>query len=158
MDAQRGSDLPTRSVRIDEACAEVLKDFIALAERRNIQLECDLEEEAVKSDEVALQTLLRNLVSNAKTCTSDAGLIRIATTREERNPLLSVEGSDIGIPCSEREHVLRRLYRGAGQAGTGVGLGLAIVARIADAQRTTMSLRDSCFGGLRVEMRFEPMT
>jgi len=119
---------------------------------------CDLEEEAVKADEVALQTLLRNLVCNAKSCTPDAGSIRIATTQDEGNPLLGVENSGIGIPCSEREHVLWRFYRGAGQAGTGVGLGLAIAAGIADAHRATMWLRDSCFGGPRVELRFATMT
>lgn len=43
-DAQLGSDLPAQSVRFDQACAEVLKDSIELAERRNIQLQCDLEE------------------------------------------------------------------------------------------------------------------
>lgn len=96
-------------------------------------------------------------MSNTKTSTPDAGLIRIATTQEEGNPLLSVEDSAIGIPCSEREHVLRRLYRGAVHAGTGFGPGLAIVASIADAYRTTMSLRESCFGGLKVEVRFATM-
>jgi signal transduction histidine kinase len=155
-DVQMGTALPTQSVRIDEACAEVLTDFVELAERRRIRLECDLAVDEIKADKVALQTLLRNLVSNAMTYTPDAGSIRIATAQDKGRVLLSVEDSGKGIPKAEHEQVLRRFYRGTGQSGQGVGLGLAIVARIVDAHRAAMTLRESSFGGLRVEVRFAP--
>ena len=41
--------------------------------------------------------------------------------------------------------------------GSGVGLGLAIVRRVADAHGATIELGDSHLGGLRVEVRF-PIT
>jgi signal transduction histidine kinase len=141
-------------IRIDDACAEVLTDFAEVANRRQITLDCDLTVQEVAADKVALLTLLRNLVSNAIAYTPDSGAVRISSTQEQGRVLLTVDDSGSGIPKAERERVLERFYRGSGQTGVGVGLGLAIVASIVEAHRAAITLCDSSFGGLRVEVRF----
>jgi signal transduction histidine kinase len=141
-------------VRVDDACAEVLTDFAELADRRQITLDCDLAVQELAADKIALLTLLRNLVSNAMAYTPDFGTVRIATAQEPGRVLLSVDDSGSGIPEAERKRVLERFYRGDKQAGVGVGLGLAIVSRIVEAHQAAITLCDSSFGGLRVEVRF----
>jgi signal transduction histidine kinase len=103
---------------------------------------------------VALQTLLRNLVSNAMTYTPDNGAVLITAEPEPGGVMLSVDDSGVGIPEGERRRVLERFYRGSGHSGMGVGLGLSIVDSIAKAHRAVVKLGDSACGGLRVEVRF----
>jgi signal transduction histidine kinase len=153
-DAMVGSLAEVAPVRIDEACAEVLADFVADASRRRIDVACDLAAEQVLADRVGLQTLLRNLVGNAMRHTPDEGSIRIAASDESGRIVLRVEDSGEGIPEPERERVFQRFYRGRQSAGVGAGLGLAIVSSIVEAHRAVIALGRSPLGGLRVEVQF----
>jgi signal transduction histidine kinase len=68
--------------------------------------------------------------------------------------MLTVEDSGDGIPPSEHARVFERFYRRAGEAGSGVGLGLAIVAGIVESHGATIKLGTARLGGLRVDVRF----
>ncbi len=151
-DAMAGGLDGIEPVRLDEACAEVLADFVDDASRRHIEVGCDLAAERVVADRLALQTLLRNLVSNAMRHTPDAGVIRIAVDDDASGTVLRVDDSGAGIPEAERERVFERFYRARGS--TGVGLGLSIVSSIVEAHRAVIALGRSPLGGLRVEVRF----
>jgi signal transduction histidine kinase len=59
-----------------------------------------------------------------------------------------------GIPAHERATVLHRFYRLAGQETQGSGLGLSIVARIAELHGAQLELADGENGGLLVRVRF----
>ena len=143
-------------VRLDQACADVLSDFVDEASQRNIALTCSLGVDEVRADAVALQTLMRNLVSNAMKHTPNAGQISVCAISDAGRVVLRVDDSGAGIPESERSHVFRRFYRGLDQAGVGVGLGLSIVSTIVDAHRAVVSLGQAPLGGLRVEVSFPP--
>jgi signal transduction histidine kinase len=147
-----GTDLGL--VQVDEACADVLSDFIDEADRRRIAFNCSLAVPELEADKVAIQTLLRNLVSNAMKHTPDAGVISICTERGKGSVILRVDDSGTGIPESEREDVFRRFYRGMGASGLGVGLGLSIVSSIVAAHRAVVRLGQAPLGGLRVEVHF----
>jgi signal transduction histidine kinase len=142
------------AVHLDQACAEVLSDFVDEASRRSIAITCELQVHRLLGDAVGLQTLLRNLVSNAMKHTPDGGTIAICAQSEGGEVVLRVDDSGQGIPESERSSVFRRFYRGLGQSGIGVGLGLAIVSSIVQAHRAVVRLGSAPLGGLRVEVRF----
>ena len=62
-----------------------------------------------------------------------------------------------GIPEDERKKVFRRFYRlDASRATPGSGLGLSLVAAIADLHGLVVSLAANQ-PGLRVELRFKPV-
>jgi signal transduction histidine kinase len=66
-----------------------------------------------------------------------------------------VEDDGPGIPPEDRARVLERFYRRPGTPGGGAGLGLPIVAQIAEGHGATLRLFDGAGGkGLRVELRF----
>ncbi len=145
---------PLGQVPLDEACAEVLADFLTDAERRRIEVACELATPRLQADRVGLQTLLRNLVANAMRHTPDAGRISIDFHDDDESTVLRVDDSGDGIPDAERARVFQRFYRCEGVQGMGVGLGLSIVASIVRAHRAAIELGRSPLGGLRVEVRF----
>lgn len=152
-DALQPEGLQGEWLAAEDVVAEVLADFVAVAEQRGVELECDLAEADLFADRVLLQTLLRNLLSNALRHTPDGGRVRIRTMRDSGRPQLIVEDSGPGIPEEERQRVFERFYRGRGGRGPGVGLGLAIVSAIARAHGARIGLAESDLGGLRVEVR-----
>jgi two-component system OmpR family sensor kinase len=110
----------------------------------------------VDGDAEALRILLRNLLDNAIKHTPAGGAVAVEVVRDARSALLRIEDSGPGIPPDERERVLDRFYRVAGNASPGSGLGLAIVKAVADMHRAHIWIDASPrLGGLRVEVTFQ---
>ncbi|UEM24382.1 PAS domain-containing protein (plasmid) [Skermanella mucosa] len=90
--------------------------------------------EAVRTDMTLLGRVLRNLVENAVRYTR-SGHIRIACRRIEDRLRVAVEDTGIGIPPGQLEQIFEEFHQVDNQArdrSQGLGLGLAIVRRIAD--------------------------
>lgn len=149
-DALQPEKMQHEWLAVGDLVAEVLADFVVVAGQRGIEVECELDEARLFADRVLLQTLLRNLLSNAIRHAPDGGRVRVRSARHAGHAQLVVEDSGPGIPEHERERVFERFHRGRGERGPGVGLGLAIVSAIARAHRATVGLARSDLGGLRV--------
>jgi signal transduction histidine kinase len=141
--------------RLDEACAEVISDFVEEAARRRVDISCDIAVAEIAADRVGLETILRNLLSNALRHTPDAGKIAITARRRAGEVIICVDDSGVGIPAADHADVFRRFQRGSNRAGSGAGLGLAIVQSIAEAHRAVIQLSQAPLGGLRAELRFQ---
>jgi len=90
---------------------------------------------SVQSDERWLAHVLVNLVANAIKFTPEGGTVTVRARASERGVELSVEDTGIGIPPEERERIFepfRQLERGDEKGYGGIGLGLALVAQLAD--------------------------
>ncbi len=69
---------------------------------------------------------------------------------------MEVQDQGPGIPAAEREHVMRRFHRLEGETAPGSGLGLSIVARIAQLHQAELVLADGEGGrGLKVSVEFK---
>jgi len=79
--------------------------------------------ETLLTDEVALTSILRNLLSNGIRYT-DRGEVRLSARVAGPRIELSVADTGIGIPASLSEHVFEEFYQvpGVGRGGTGLGL------------------------------------
>jgi len=79
--------------------------------------------ETLLTDEVALTSILRNLLSNGIRYT-DRGEVRLSARVAGSRLELSVADTGIGIPASLSEHVFEEFYQvpGVGRGGTGLGL------------------------------------
>ncbi|MBI3367713.1 MAG: sensor histidine kinase N-terminal domain-containing protein [Burkholderiales bacterium] len=152
---------PMAAVPLAPLLRQVLADAAPLAQARGttIELKVDNDESAVTGDAAALAVLVRNLVDNALRYTPAGGQVRVALAADASGTLLSVDDNGPGIAVAERERVFERFVRGSSAAGQiGSGLGLAIARTIALQHGAALRLLDSPLGGLRVELRFKPVS
>ena len=109
----------------------------------------------VHGDQELLTQLVVNLVENALRHTPQGSRVRIVlSARAPGGPVLAVEDDGPGIPAAERGRVLRRFYRReASRTTPGSGLGLSLVAAVAELHGARLSLSDAG-PGLRVRVTF----
>ncbi|WP_185984541.1 sensor histidine kinase [Aureimonas mangrovi] len=112
---------------------------------------CITEEAAglvLAGDRVGLREMLRNLVDNALLYSQGPVLIEVKKDGEGR-VAIAVMDRGPGIADDEKPLVVQRFKRGASGAGkSGSGLGLSIVARVAEGQGGRLDLEDRPGGGL----------
>jgi signal transduction histidine kinase/CheY-like chemotaxis protein len=87
----------------------------------------------VDSDPLLLERILANLASNAVRYTARGGVV-IGARRRAGRLMLQVWDSGVGIPARERERIFEEFYQidnAARQGSQGMGLGLAIIRRLA---------------------------
>ncbi|MGD9843733.1 MAG: ATP-binding protein [Steroidobacteraceae bacterium] len=106
----------------------------------------------VQGDAELLTQLFINLLENALRHTPSGASILIELTTSEGRVIAAISDTGPGIPESEREKVFRRFYRITDSRSTpGHGLGLALVAAIANLHQARITLHDNQ-PGLRVAL------
>ncbi|MDR3633332.1 MAG: ATP-binding protein [Isosphaeraceae bacterium] len=110
----------------------------------------------VRAHPPLLGQLLDNLLDNARKYGATTPPVRVTTAQESGMAVLAVEDAGLGIPAEEVHRVFEPFYRspGARRLGVpGVGLGLAVVKRIAVAFGGTVHVQSELEHGCRVEVR-----
>lgn len=95
------------------------------------------------ADAGALRRALLNLARNAVQAAPEGGRVTLAATRQGDRVFLSVEDDGPGVPCSERDRLFSPFHT---TKQKGLGLGLALVRRIAEAHGGTARLEPSSRG------------
>jgi two-component system sensor histidine kinase TctE len=151
-DAAAGQVLQHRPVNLAALVRSVVRDFVAKAMERRIDLGYEgPDDEAAPAglmllgEPVLLGELVRNLVDNALQYTPAGGTVtaRVVSDPFGQVVVLQVEDTGPGIPPAERDAVFRPFYRALGTQVDGSGLGLAIVLEIAQRHGGTVTLADA---------------
>ena len=112
----------------------------------------------VRGDRELLTQLFVNLIENALRHTLAGAKIAVALKEGEQGPIAEIADDGAGIPEPERANVFRRFYRLERSRTTpGSGLGLALVAAVADLHGATVALADNQ-PGLKVTLQFNEPT
>lgn len=116
----------------------------------------------VVGDEVAVQSVFSNVLSNAVRYTPSGGSIRVKITNEVSRVAVEVTDSGIGISEQERRRIFERFYRtqeAQQMASFGLGLGLAITRDLVSALGGTIevSSRPGAGSTFRVTLRVANM-
>jgi signal transduction histidine kinase len=108
----------------------------------------------VNGDPELLRQLFANLIENAIRHSPKGTSIGVSLAAQGDRHLAVIWDSGPGVPSAERENVFRRLYRLERERTTpGSGLGLSLVAAIAELHGASVALQDNK-PGLRVEVAF----
>ncbi|MCE5313083.1 MAG: HAMP domain-containing histidine kinase [Nitrospiraceae bacterium] len=117
----------------------------ALFKDKNISLNIrDAGSLVVTSDAEKLESILRNLLSNALKFT-DSGSVDIEYGSDGNEWFIKVSDTGRGIPQEELPHIFDRFYRADKGSSSGLGLGLAIVKELVYAMDGNIKV-DSIFG------------
>lgn len=140
--------------------AEVARTFVEIYEPsaedsgQSVGLELPEGAAEVMGDRGLLGQALANLIENALRHTPRGSRISVRVGLRPDGVVLEVADTGPGIPAEERENVLRRLYRlERSRTTAGSGLGLALVAAIAEVHGAALELDDGA-PGLVVRLGF----
>jgi len=140
-----GADATLQPVRLAPLLRASIAQFIELADRRGIDLGCEIEAAAagtqLQGAPVELRSLFDNLIDNALRHTPEGSTVDVRLHRAPGHAVVDVDDDGPGIDEADLARVFDRFYRAPGAAPGGSGLGLAIAQ--AAARRH----------GLRIELR-----
>lgn len=143
------------SVDLSELMRHVADAYGASIEERGRTLTSRIAEGVeIRGDRHLLIQLFSNLVENALQHTPAGSRISLALEDVGGVPVALVADDGPGIPSAERTKVFQRFYRiDKSRAGSGHGLGLSLVAAIAELHGASIALHDEA-PGLRVSLTF----
>lgn len=147
--------------RVDEPLSEVGAERVDLAEIVLIELEstsqeveADIQSVHVHGSAPHLARLVRNLVDNASRYGDCHMAVRLV--EEAGYAVLTVDDDGSGVPEADRARVFERFTRlddSRARASGGVGIGLALVRRVAEWHGGSVTVDDAPIGGARFEVR-----
>jgi Na+/proline symporter/signal transduction histidine kinase len=140
-----------RPLRLAEILDPLRSEFTALAAERGLAFTMVETDVAIESDALLLRRILQNLLSNAVRHTAQ-GRVLLGCRRVGARVRIEIHDTGPGIPAEQHGAIFGEFYRVARDARNeaGVGLGLAIVARIGALLDHPVSVRSipgkgSCF-------------
>jgi len=162
LDFARPSKLDLQPVRITEIVDRALEAATASCPNADVHVVRDYAPDlpAVPADAQLCEQVFVNLITNAMQAmqAQDASLertLRLSVTSEEQNGErgvgVIVADSGPGVPPELREQIFNPFFT---SKKDGVGLGLSIVAKIADDHRGTIRLEDNAPRGARFHVFF----
>jgi signal transduction histidine kinase len=154
--SQRGLE---RREQLD-LCA-ITTDVLSGLDRDGIRLDPELCEAPATGDPRLVERLVANLLDNGMKYNQDHGWLRAWTGVRDGRPAIEIENSGPVIAADEvavLTEPFRRLNGSRPPSGApGLGLGLSIVAAIAEAHDARFGAVPRPDGGLRVEVSFPPV-
>lgn len=108
----------------------------------------DLPEEPVwlKADPVRIEQVIANLLTNAVKYTPEGGTITLSARRDGEDVEFRVQDNGIGIPDDMQSRIFQifeQVSSHRGQAGGGLGIGLALVRQLVDLHDGSIALESA---------------
>ncbi|MBB6714860.1 HAMP domain-containing sensor histidine kinase [Clostridium gasigenes] len=131
---------------LDEKIRKVILLLEDRWDKKNLELDINLESVMFKGDEDLIEQVWINLIENAIKFSEDGGKISVELKNLEEDVVVKVSDTGIGISEESKERVFERFYQGeTSHSKVGNGLGLAIVKRIIEICRGEIEI-ESCVG------------
>ena len=145
--SQRQSAAKPSTVEIKEIVDETTMLLLSMASSKKILIEVTIEKDCKAFvDPMMLKTILRNLLTNSIKFTPAEGKISIKGTTKDKECIISITDSGIGIP----EKKIKLLFDDSNTFSTvgtnnekGTGLGLKLVKRFVDKNEGTLTVQSN---------------
>ncbi|AOP36150.1 two-component sensor histidine kinase [Leptospira tipperaryensis] len=137
--------LKLEKANLNHLIENLIKQNIAEAEKNKIKLYANLGTDPihVQIELPKFQRVLENLISNSLKFTKEGGKILIRSYAENKNAIIEVEDSGIGIPASFQSVIFEQFTRAKRQGLKGeeaTGLGMSIVKVIVELHKGKIRL------------------
>jgi signal transduction histidine kinase len=150
---QAGTDRHDR-VDLAELARQVLATRSAEATARGLDLRTTLHPAPTSGDTRLVERLIANLIDNALHHNHPDGHIDIRTETRDGHAVLTISNTGPPIPPQAIHQLFQPFRRLADRVGDGLGLGLSIVAAIADAHDAAITTQPRPGGGISIEISF----
>lgn len=131
-------------VDLSELVVIVVRDFETLARDRRQRISLQTEPGTILGDVDQLGILLRNLIDNTVRYAGEGGQIAVscqpARSGDVHGMRLEVADNGPGVAEEDRTRIFDRFYRAPGSAERGSGIGLSLVARIAQSHGASVEV------------------
>lgn len=119
---------------LSELLANQVVQFEDLIEKKEIELECNIEEDLeINSEESYLEIIINNLMSNALKFTNQKGKISISLIKIDEEYIIRFKDDGCGMDKETGMHIFDKFYQGdTSHSKEGNGLGLALVKKVID--------------------------
>ncbi len=141
---------------LSEQLCECLLQFENEWEKKNINIETDIDDEVkICSDRELLSLVWNNLFSNAMKFTDDGGSVCVSLKQSYNHIVVKVQDTGCGMTQQVGEHIFEKFYQGdTSHATHGNGLGLALVKRVVDIMHGEISVESAIGKGSTFTVRF----
>ena len=154
--SQRGLE-HKESVSLESVVSDAVDAHRSAAERANLQIALSLDDSVVSGDALLLYRLVSNLVDNAIRYNNVGGQVAITLTATPSDLALTVTNTGQRVAPEQVDRLVLPFQRGTADrigSANGLGLGLSIVAEIAQAHGAAVQIDPVADGGMTVTVRF----
>lgn len=147
-------------VPLHEIVSLVVRDYDATAQAANQRLQLRAEPCHAHVDVDSIGVLLRNLIDNALRYAGPGARVEVVCREQElqdgqRSVALCVRDDGPGVAKAEHGRIFDRFYRVPGTPGRGSGIGLSLVARIANLHQASLEVGSGLEGrGFGITLTF----
>lgn len=134
---------------LSELVSSRLIQYLDLIEKKEIELNCDIEEDLfITSSESYIEIILNNLISNAVKFTETHGEIYVSLKKQNKEFIIKVQDTGCGMDKETGIHIFDKFYQGdTSRSSEGNGLGLALVKKVIDVLGGSISVESEKFVG-----------
>lgn len=145
------------SVDVYEIAEKCVKALSVNAELKGINVTLTGESTFIKGNSSLLEEMIYNLIDNAIRYNRENGSICVTVTDSEKETVISVKDTGIGIDEKYQERVFERFFRvdkSRSKETGGTGLGLAIVKHIAKIHGADIQIQSKIGEGTEISVHF----
>ncbi len=149
-------DFNPRHVLVGDLFAGLRAQFKHQCEQKGLSLVVKTSDCVLYIDNILLERVLRNLLSNAIQYTRRGEICLSCMRQSPGHSLITVSDTGIGIPADESVDVFSEFYQlnnPERDRGKGLGLGLAIVKRLCDLMDLELHMHSELGTGTRFQLR-----
>lgn len=135
----------TKNYNLSEQLTECLLNFEDAWEKKNLDLEVNIDEDVIiRADEELLTLVWNNLFSNAIKFTDDGGKISVGLKVENGYAVAKISDTGCGMTAEVGERIFEKFYQGDNSHSMqGNGLGLSLVKRVIDIMNGEISVEST---------------
>ena len=155
---ENAHDMKRETVDLYAVSENVIKSLDVAADAMEVELSLSGEKTEIEGIPELLETIVFNLCDNAIKYNRKGGKISVSVTKTEREAVLSVKDTGIGIPPEQFERIFERFYRvdkSHSKEVGGTGLGLSIVKHAAKIHGAKIEIESEIGEGTEIKVIFK---